>query len=210
MVYQWVDIEQVEGPLVLFTPDLLPEGDAASRLAADTFRPACWRLDPVSWELTLAATSHLGREHEAAATNPQMASAPLLSHLLAALLLRATAVPEAGPELSTTDHEVFHRYRVAVERGFRQQHQVADYERALGYGQRALARATRAATGLGAKQFLDQRILLEAKRLLSHTSLPVAVCGQRVGFDDPANFSTFFRRQTGQTPREWRAENSVR
>ncbi|MFJ9846920.1 helix-turn-helix domain-containing protein [Kitasatospora sp. NPDC101155] len=57
---------------------------------------------------------------------------------------------------------------------------------------------------MSAEQFLDQRILLEAKRLLAHTDLPVARCAERLGFEDAANFSTFFRRQTGQTPSRWR------
>ncbi|WP_425282067.1 helix-turn-helix domain-containing protein [Streptomyces albofaciens] len=65
---------------------------------------------------------------------------------------------------------------------------------------RTLTRATRAVTGTGAKSFLDQRILLEAKRLLAHTDLPVGSCAHRLGFRDTGNFTTFFRRQTGLAP----------
>ena len=51
----------------------------------------------------------------------------------------------------------------------------------------------------------DQRVLLEAKRLLAHTDLPVTGCARRLGFRDAGNFSTFFRRQTGTPPATWRA-----
>lgn len=93
-----------------------------------------------------------------------------------------------------------------MEEHFADWHQVADYAGALGYDRRTLARATRAATGVGAKQFLDQRILLEAKRLLAHTDLPVGGCARALGFRDAANFTTFFQRGAGMPPSVWRAD----
>jgi AraC-like DNA-binding protein len=32
----------------------------------------------------------------------------------------------------------------------------------------------------------------------------VAACARRLGFDDAANFATFFHRQAGVSPSEWR------
>jgi AraC-like DNA-binding protein len=100
---------------------------------------------------------------------------------------------------------VFRAFRAAVEEHFTDWHHVADYAQALGYDVRTLTRATRAAAGTGAKAFLDQRILLEAKRLLAHTDLPVGGCARRLGFGDVGNFTTFFRRQAGTPPAAWRA-----
>lgn len=104
---------------------------------------------------------------------------------------------------------MFRAYRTTVEERFTEWHHVADYARALGYDVRTLTRATRAATGTGAKTFLDQRILLEAKRLLAHTDLPVSGCARRLGFRDVGNFTTFFRRQAGLPPAGWRAAYST-
>ncbi|MFJ7996488.1 helix-turn-helix domain-containing protein [Streptomyces sp. NPDC096310] len=70
---------------------------------------------------------------------------------------------------------------------------------------RTRTRATRAGAGTGAKAFLDQRTLLEAKRLLAHAGLPIGRCAHRLGFRDTANFTTFFRRQTGLAPTAWAA-----
>jgi AraC-like DNA-binding protein len=50
------------------------------------------------------------------------------------------------------------------------------------------------------RQFIDDRVVLEAKRLLAHTGVTVTECARRAGFDDPANFSKFFRARTGLTP----------
>jgi two-component system response regulator YesN len=44
----------------------------------------------------------------------------------------------------------------------------------------------------------------EAKRLLEETDLPVTVLSGRVGFENERTFLRFFKRETGQTPREFR------
>ncbi|MCO5973374.1 AraC family transcriptional regulator [Actinoallomurus soli] len=208
VVHRWTDVEGLDGPLILFEQGFLPAGPAA-RAAADAFAPTTRHLDAATWELSLRAADHLAREHEAAVADPRLAAPSVLAHLLAALVLRVVPAEPAIP-VAAEDHTVFRRYRAAVEEHFTRWHQVGDYARALGYGTRTLTRATRADAGVGAKRFLDQRILLEAKRLLAHTDLPVARCAERLGFDDPANFTAFFQRQEGLSPGRWRTARSGR
>ncbi|MFF1284770.1 AraC family transcriptional regulator [Streptomyces sp. NPDC058299] len=203
MVHRWIDIDACDGPLVLFRPGFLP-----GLTTAEATAPACWHLDRQRLSLALPAAEHLGREHDTAARTPHLASPALLSHLLAALVLRVLPDGPArtgGTPAASRSTDVFRAYRAAVEEHFTDWHHVADYARALGYDVRTLTRATRAATGTGAKTFLDQRILLEARRLLAHTDLPVAGCARRLGFRDAGNFTTFFRRQTATPPAAWRA-----
>ncbi|MFG2833169.1 helix-turn-helix domain-containing protein [Streptomyces sp. NPDC048434] len=203
MVHRWSDVDRVQGPLILFRPGFPP--DLGPTLAWDLCAPVSWHLPPQAQPLARLAADHLRREH--AVREPRPASPALLSHLLAALLLRVLPAdtPTAG---GGRDRDVFHRYRAAVEEHFTEWHQVADYARVMGYDRRTLTRAARAATGVGAKEFLDQRILLEAKRLLAHTDLPVSRCAQRLGFLDAANFTTFFQRGTGWPPSTWRTADA--
>lgn len=203
MVHRWSDIDACDGPLILFRPGFL-----SGFTASEAGTPVCWPLDQQRLSLALLAADHLGREHGTAVHTPRLASPALLSHLLAALILRALpdtppSTGVASPGCRATD--VFRAYRATVEERFTEWHHVADYARALGYDVRTLTRATRAATGTGAKTFLDQRILLEGKRLLAHTDLPVTGCARRLGFRDVGNFTTFFRRQAGLPPAAWRA-----
>ncbi|MCP2350158.1 helix-turn-helix transcriptional regulator [Nonomuraea roseoviolacea] len=202
MVHRWSDIDACDGPLILFRPGFL-----SGLTASEAGTPACWHLDRQRLSLALLAADHLDREHGAAVRTPRLASPALLSHLLAALILRA--LPDTPiPAGATTSHDrrvaVFRAYRAAVEEHFTDWHHVADYARHLGHDVRTLTRATRAATGTGAKTFLDQRILLEARRLLAHTDLPVSGCARRLGFRDVGNFTTFFRRQADMPPATWR------
>ncbi|MBC2878323.1 MULTISPECIES: AraC family transcriptional regulator [Streptomyces] len=211
MVHRWSDTDACDGPLILFRPGFLP-----GFTAAEAATPACWHLDRQRLELALFAAGHLGREHDTAVRAPHLAASPaLLTHLLAALFLRALpdTLARTDAAAAASDHrrsaDVFRRYRAAVEEHFTDWHHVADYARALGYDVRTLTRATRAATGTGAKVFLDQRVLLEAKRLLAHTDLPVAGCARRLGFRDAAAFTTFFRRQAAVPPAAWRAAHGA-
>ncbi|WP_435811648.1 helix-turn-helix transcriptional regulator [Streptomyces decoyicus] len=76
--------------------------------------------------------------------------------------------------------------------------------RVLGYSVRTLTRATHAAAGCGAKRYIDDRVLLEAKRLLVHTALTATAIGDRLGFPDATVFTKFFRQRATETPATFR------
>jgi hypothetical protein len=59
-------------------------------------------------------------------------------------------------------------------------------------------------TGLSAKQLIDERVILEAKRRLSHADDSVATVAEQLGFQDASNFSAYFRRHTRSTPAAFR------
>jgi AraC family transcriptional activator of pobA len=127
----------------------------------------------------------------------------LLGLLLSALVLRAA--PPAGTDQPQND--IFRRFRDAVEEEFRAHHDVGRYGSRLGYSSRTLSRSVRAATGRGAKDYLCERLVLEAKRLLVHDRLSPARCGDRLGFPDASNFSAFFLREVGLRPGAWQKAN---
>jgi AraC family transcriptional activator of pobA len=51
---------------------------------------------------------------------------------------------------------------------------------------------------------IEERVMLEAKRLLSYSSLSVKEVSMLLGFDDPAYFFRFFKKNTLSTPSEFR------
>jgi len=124
-------------------------------------------------------------------------------HLLSVLLLRIARTATAGPASGDADG-IASRFAAEVERDFARTHRVADYADRLGYSVRTLTRASTAATGLSAREVLDDRIALEAKRLLAYTDLAASAVGRRLGFSEPTNFGKFFLRRTGLTPAAFR------
>ncbi len=81
---------------------------------------------------------------------------------------------------------------------------IARYANRLGYSQRTLTRACLDATGRTAKQLLDEQVLLEGRRRLAHTDRPVSDIAGELGFTEATNFTKFFVRTSGKTPRAWR------
>ena len=190
-VHRWDDIAAVNGTLVLFRPESMPQGSTG----ADPFGPVSWQHAGRP-ALVRVAADHLRREYDASRARPLAGSASILRALLEVLLLRAgdcAPPPPAG-------REVFAAYAAAVEADHATSREVTWYARQLGYSARTLSRATHEAVGRSAKQFIDDRVVLEAKRLLAHTGITVAECARRTGFDDPANFSKFFRDRAGIVP----------
>jgi AraC-like DNA-binding protein len=59
-------------------------------------------------------------------------------------------------------------------------------------------------TGRTVGQWITERRMAEARRLLDGTDLTVAAVGARVGFRDPGYFVRTFRRAHGTAPQAWR------
>lgn len=195
------------GTVLAMQPGFLPRATVEATGLYRYDQQPLLRPDPAQLTALRAALGQLRREYEDTATLPLSLHTAVLRHSLTALLLRlahlAASSAEAAREPSGTTFTLF---RDAVEHGFATNHSVSAYADALGYSRRTLVRAVRAATGETPKVFIDKRVILEAKRLLAHTDLPIGRVGAAVGFPDAANFSKFFQQHTDTTPAAFRAE----
>ncbi len=154
-----------------------------------------------------SALAQLQREYEDTTTLPLSLHTAVLRHSLSAFLIRLAHLAASSAEAARRQSDTtFTLFRDAVEKGFATNHSVSAYADALGYSRRTLVRAVRAATGETPKGFIDKRVVLEAKRLLAHTDMPIGRIGAAVGFPDAANFSKFFQQHTEMTPAGFRAE----
>ena len=82
---------------------------------------------------------------------------------------------------------------------------VHDYSLLLHVTESRLTSVTKRITGITAGQFVQERSLLEAKRLLIHSGATVSQIAFQLGFDDPAYFSRFFKKGAGRSPKEFKA-----
>jgi len=133
-------------------------------------------------------------------------AAALLRHQLTVLLLRIALL--ADPEPGGPESRTFARFRRLLEEGHGTSRRVEDYAARLGCSVRTLTRASLAVTGRTAKQVVDDRVALQARRLLACTALSVAEVGRHLGFPEPTNFGRFFHREVGMSPGQFRAEST--
>jgi len=111
------------------------------------------------------------------------------------------AKPQAGQQLVA-------RYAALLERDFRSNRAVADYAEALGVTPTHLTRVCRAASGKGAHQLLEDRLLFEARRLLAETRLPIKDVASALGFNSAGYFTRAFQKMEGSTPSAFRKKPS--
>jgi AraC family transcriptional activator of pobA len=102
-------------------------------------------------------------------------------------------------------HRVVARFMELVERDAAQRHRVADYASELAVTPGHLSVLCTQYAGLSAKRFLHNTLVSRARRMLLYTDESAARIASSLGFEDPSYFSRFFRRETGQTPKEFRS-----
>lgn len=91
-------------------------------------------------------------------------------------------------------------FQSALEKHYRYNKQVQDFADMLGVTSNHLVKTVRETTSKTPKQLIQNRLLLESKRLLIHTPYPVGQIGDMLGFPDSTTFARWFKKLSLQTP----------
>jgi len=92
-----------------------------------------------------------------------------------------------------------------VEKHYREHLPVSQYAAWLGVTPVYLNTVCQRLAQQSALAVVHQRVLLEARRNLIYTTLNVSQIAHLLGFSEPAYFTRFFKRLTGQTPNQFRS-----
>ncbi len=205
-------------PTFLF-PDRLKTGVQRSRAPAGQvntlflterfFRDVAW---PATLMLEGNDLSAMERwlvllEQTVAEVDDSLLATALLRHLVSATLLdiaRRFRLGEVPAPISAEKRTRARVFEADVERSFRVTRSVKEYADHLSCSTVTLDRTSKAAFGLGAKAYIDARVVLEARRMLSHTTLSVAAISEELGFSEPTNFVKFFKSRTRELPGAFR------
>jgi AraC-like DNA-binding protein len=103
--------------------------------------------------------------------------------------------------------DVIRKYNLLVENNYRTQHTVQFYASQLNKSPKTLANYFALYNHRSPLAIIQERIILEAKRLLMYTERSAKEIGYDLGYDDAAYFSNFFKKQTGQSPSDFRNAN---
>ena len=121
---------------------------------------------------------------------------------VACLRVRGDALP--GPRANGARDALVQRYRALLETHYREHRPLGFYADALAVTADHLSRTCRQVAGASALDLLHDRLMLEARRLLTYTPLSVAQVAVQLGYDDAAYFSKFFARCVGRSPSAYR------
>ncbi|WP_030910028.1 helix-turn-helix transcriptional regulator [Streptomyces sp. NRRL F-5126] len=200
--------EACEGRLLAFPAAFLPLGPEALAHDGECAAHPLITPGPERHAELSQFMDMLRREYSAVSEFPVAVRLELMRGLVSVVVVHLAHLADSGRS-QPAGSEAFHRFRRAVEEDFTRTHRVEDFTDRLGYSVRTLTRATKAAVGVGAKRYIDDRVLLEAQRLLVHTDLPPGTISESVGFTYPSVFNGFFRQRTGMTPSGFRSASRL-
>lgn len=100
--------------------------------------------------------------------------------------------------------DIIREFNYFVELHFREKHSVAEYAELLNKSPKTLSNLFSQLTGNSPLQIIQDRITLEAKRLLYYTSKTIKEIAYDTGFEDIQTFSRFFKNKEGISPKEYR------
>ena len=129
----------------------------------------------------------------------------VLAHLVLRLVDVARLAGDVITQLRTNDEPLLAEVFTVIERRYAEQLSLSDVARAVALTPGHLTTAVRRRTGRTVQDWITERRMSQARRLLTETELPVGEVGRRAGYADPAYFARAFRREHGVAPRQWRA-----
>lgn len=138
---------------------------------------------------------------------PMDGSPLLLSAFLRIMLvsmLRITGGEDAAASGSGARSGILRRFRQLVEMNFRSHWPVSRYAASLGISADRLHAICTSEIGKSPKALISERLAHEAALRLERSSLTIEQLGHALGFQDPAHFSSFFKRMIGMPPGRYR------
>jgi AraC family transcriptional activator of pobA len=201
-------LDRTEGWCVYFPPDVLAPAGASWRshplLSPFTAGAAAVRRlhvpepDRPAWSARLSALD--AELTDRSVGYPQAARAHLTLLLVSVSRL---AVDVAG-DLRRNDEPLLAAVFDVIETRYHQPLSLLDVAETVGLSPGHLTTTVARKTGRTVQQWITERRMTEARRLLTDTDLTIHAIATRTGYRDPAYFVRTFKRAHGTTPTTWR------
>lgn len=138
----------------------------------------------------------------------EFGSLEIISNLLKAMLFKLERIKRSNGIIQKEenyDYSIFIDFRNKLEQHFKKTRSVKTYAEAVFVSEGRLNQIVREYTGKRAKQVIDERIVLEIKKMLLHSNFTIRQISSELNFSDPTNLIKFFKRITEMTPLAFKA-----
>ncbi len=99
---------------------------------------------------------------------------------------------------------VFHQFTSLLNENYTSQRNAQFYADALAISYKHLNIICKEVVHKTAKRVIDDFIILQAKRNLINSEIKSTELAYALGFEDPTNFTKFFKKRTGSTPKTFK------
>jgi AraC-like DNA-binding protein len=132
----------------------------------------------------------------------------LLLVLLKRLIIYVTRLAKSGyvpvKQLNDERFHIVRKFNLLVEANFKSEHSVGFYAGLLCKSPKTLSNLFALFNQKPPSQIIQERITIEAKRLLRYTDKSIKQITFELGFEDVSYFSNFFKRNVSISPLEFR------
>ena len=115
-----------------------------------------------------------------------------------------STIPKENTQLVQAGYSILKNFKNAVENHHSEWHSSTEYANFLNITADHLNRTIKSLIGKTAKEYIQTRISIAAKRLLYFSDLSTKEIAYQLGFSEASNFSAFFKKCTKQSPSEFR------
>jgi len=191
-VYWLENVKDVKGTIIMFSADFVYQ------LSSFYLPYFICELKDNTWSNSIESIFDLIiREFNDSESDSYQLQEYFLNALL--LYLNRSQLPLDIP--NQHDYQLYFKFRELVDHSFAVKKQISDYCSLLAISERKLHRLSKKYAGKSPGKLIEERVILEAKRLLSYTSLRNNEISDQLGFSDDSYFIKFFRKHMGMTPR---------
>jgi len=131
----------------------------------------------------------------------------MLQMLLKRFLILCTRIYKSNEKLDkipVVESDLIREFNFLVEQHFKSKHSVAEYAELLNKSPKTLSNLFGKLHDKSPLRMIQDRVMLEARRLLRYTEQPISEIGYDIGFQDIQSFSRFFKKNEGISPSEFR------
>ena len=197
---------KLEGYGILFTPDFLIKEDLDYSYLYD-FTIFLHTIKPVSsmanHTIYTLIEEMISEQQKDIAFNTGEYQRNLLKNFL--IQIERNKRERTDP-INNESLELFMKFRKILEQNVNYKFRTADVCEQLVISPKQLNRSLKLSNNTTAKKYIEDRILLEIKRLLVYSTLSVKEIAYQLGFEDPTNFTKYFKARMKVLPTDYRRQ----
>lgn len=131
----------------------------------------------------------------------------MLQMMLKRIIILCTRIYKSQHQIDKTENsqvDIIREFNFLVEQHFKEKHTVADYAELLNKSPKTISNLFGKLYHKTPLQLIQDRKMLEARRLLKYTDRAVSEVAYHIGFNDIQSFSRFFKKHELMSPSDYR------